>query len=274
MDWKKLLYDIISSVAHWVTTSGIRLVIALILMFISFKIINKLSRRIAKSGDTGKIDKTISKVLSYLSKIGLKILVAIVLVGFVGIDTSGIAALVASLGVGAGLALNGALSNMAGGILIIVTRPFKVDDYIETDGYSGTVEDIHITYTRLCTPDNKVVYVPNGTLSTSTIINYSEKETRRVDFKFSISYSEDFERVKKIVYDICASHKLVLDSPEINVRVSEHGKSSITVVARCWTKSSDYWTVNFDILEEVKKTFDKEGIVIPYDQIDVHVKND
>ena len=107
--------------------------------------------------------------------------------GYLGIDTSGLTALVTSLGVCAGLAVNGALSNLAGGVLIIFTRPFKVDDYIETDGYSGTVEDIHITYTRLCTPDNKVVYVPNGTLSTSTIINYSEKETRRVDFKFSIS---------------------------------------------------------------------------------------
>ena len=174
----------------------------------------------------------------------------------------------------AGLALNGALSNLAGGVLIILTRPFRVDDFIDAQGYSGTVEDIHITCTKLRTPDNKVVYVPNGALSSGTIVNYSEKDTRRVDFTFSIGYGDDFEKAKNTVMNILSSHELVLDDPAPMVRVSEHGASSINLVARGWVKSSDYWTVNFDVIEAVKAAFDKEGIEIPFNQLDVHVKND
>ena len=204
----------------------------------------------------------------------MKCLIAICLIGFVGIDTSGLAALVVSLGACVGLALNGALSNLAGGILIIVTRPFRVDDYIEAQGYSGTVEDIHITTTKLRTPDNKMVYIPNGPLSSGTIVNYSIKDTRRVDFTFSIGYGDDFEKAKRIVKDICTSHELVLEDPAPFVRMSSHGESSINITARVWVKSEDYWTVNFDVLEAVKTAFDKEGIEIPYNQLDVHVKND
>jgi small conductance mechanosensitive channel len=203
----------------------------------------------------------------------MKIVITICLVGYVGIDTSGLAALVTSFGVCIGLAVNGAVANLAGGVVIILTRPFKVDDFIEAQGYSGTVEDIRITCTRIRTGDNKVVYVPNGALSAGTIVNYSEKETRRVDFTFSIGYGDDFEKAKKIITDICMAHELVLKEEPILVRVSEHGASSINIVARVWVNSGDYWTVNFDIIEAVKTAFDKEGIEIPYNQIDVHVKN-
>jgi small conductance mechanosensitive channel len=148
-----------------------------------------------------------------------------------------------------------------------------VDDFIEAQGYSGTVEDIHITTTKIRTGDNKVVYIPNGPLSSGTIVNYSVKDTRRVDFTFSIGYSDDYEKAKKIVMDILTSHELTLDDPAPMVRVSAHGASSIDLVARVWVKSNDYWTVNFDILEAVKTAFDKEGIEIPFNQLDVHVKN-
>jgi small conductance mechanosensitive channel len=222
-----------------------------------------------------KHDKTIAKVLNYIIKVGAKILVVICLVGYLGIDTSGLTALVTSLGVCAGLAVNGALSNLAGGILIIFTRPFKLDDYIEVEGsVAGTVEDIQIVCTKLRTPDNKTIYVPNGTLSNSNIINYSEKPTRRVDFDFSISYENDFEAAKAIVTEICASHSLVLSDPAPMVRVASHGQSSVDLTARVWVNNNDYWTVRFDILEAVKAAFDKNGISIPYNQLDVHVKKD
>ncbi len=257
----------------WASNTGIKVIVALLLLIITFKIINKIGRKIEKRGETGKLDKTLAKTFAYIFKIGMKCIVAISLIGYVGIDTSGLAALVASLGVCAGLALNGALSNLAGGVLIILTRPFRVDDFIEAQGYSGVVEDIHITCTRIRTGDNKVVYIPNGALSSGSIVNYSEKETRRVDFTFSIGYGDDFEKAKSIVMDILENHELTLDDPAPMVRVSAHGASSIDLVARAWANSGDYWTVNFDVLEAVKAAFDKEGIEIPFNQLDVHVKN-
>ena len=274
MDWNQVLNNLLNTVINWGTTAGLRLVIALVLMFVSFKIVNAISRKINKSGEKGKLDKTLARTFAYIFKLAMKCLIAICLIGFVGIDTSGLAALVVSLGACVGLALNGALSNLAGGILIIITRPFRVDDFIEAQGHSGTVEDIHITATKLRTPDNKVVFIPNGPLSSGTIVNYSLKDTRRVDFTFSIGYGDEFEKAKAIVMDICTSHALVLDDPAPFVRVSYHGASSIDIVTRVWVKSDDYWTVNFDILEAVKAAFDKEGIEIPFNQLDVHVKND
>ena len=273
MDWTQVLNNILNTVIGWATTAGLRLLIALVLLFISFKVVNFVARRIEKSGDNGKLDKTLARTFAYIFRLGLKCLIAICLVGFVGIDTSGLAALVVSLGACIGLALNGALSNLAGGILIIITRPFRVDDFIEAQGHSGPVEDIHITTTKIRTVDNKVVYIPNGPLSSGTIVNYSVKDTRRVDFTFSIGYSDDFEKAKGIVMDILTSHELALKDPEPMVRVTAHGASSIDLVARVWVKSADYWTVNFDVLEAVKTAFDKEGIEIPFNQLDVHVKN-
>lgn len=263
---------ITDTLLNWCLNTGIKLLIALVVLFISFRIVTVISRKIAKKGDKDKYDKTVMKTLAYLFNIGLKVVIAICLVGYVGIDTSGLTALVASFGVCIGLAVNGALSNVAGGVLIIVTRPFRIDDFIEAQGVCGTVEDIHMVCTKLRTPDNKVVYLPNGALSSGNIINYSEKDTRRVDFTFSIAYDADFEKAKAIVLDLLVNHELTLDDPAPFVRVSEHGASSINITARAWVKSADYWTVNFDTIEAVKKTFDENGIEIPFDQLDVHVK--
>lgn len=265
------------TVLSWCLNTGIKIIIALVLLIVSFRLINVFSRRLEtklKSG--GRHDKTIVKVLTYMGKIAAKAVVIICLVGYLGIDTSGLTALVTSLGVCAGLAVNGALSNLAGGVIIIFTRPFKLDDYIEVEGsgIAGTVEDIQIVCTKLRTPDNKTIYVPNGTLSNSNIINYSEKDTRRIDFTFSIDYSNDVEKAKAIVMAICSSHKLVLSDPEPFVRVSRYAESSVDVVARVWVNSGDYWTVHFDILEAVRAAFDENNITIPFNQLDVHIKKD
>lgn len=270
--------EILAALGDWIGNTAfpalIKIVIALLVIFITFKIINAISRKIEKTGESGKLDKTIAKTFAYIFKIGLKILVGVCMIGYVGIDTSGLAALITSLGVCAGLALNGALSNLAGGVMIILTRPFRVDDYIEAQGYSGTVEEIRIVSTKIRTPDNKVIYIPNGALSSGSIVNYSEKDTRRVDFTFSVSYSTDFEKAKAIVRAICEEHELVLKDPAPYCRVSKHAASSIDITARVWVNSGDYWTVNADIIEAVKLAFDKEGIEIPFDQLDVHVKQD
>ena len=268
------LAGFLDALISWCLNTGLKLVIARVVMFVSFRIVNLIARKIEHRGSDARFDKTLMRTLAYIVKVGAKIVILTCLIGYVGIDTSGLAALVASLGVCAGLAVNGALSNLAGGVLIIVTRPFKIDDYIEAQGVSGTVEDIHIVCTKIRTPDNKVVYVPNGTLSNGNIINYSEKPTRRVDLSVSVAYDSDVELVKNIVRDILTAHELTLDEPECFVRVAQHGESALIITARVWCESDNYWTVNYDVIESVKRAFDENGIKIPYSQLDVHVKND
>ena len=272
-DGSHWLDSAISALSGWVLNTGIKIIVSLVVLTVCFRIIKRITRRITKKGESGKYDKTITKTLAYVFSIAAKTLVIVSIIRYLGIDTSGITALIASLGVCVGLAVNGAVSNLAGGVIILVTRPFKVDDYIEAQGVSGTVEDIHMICTKIRTPDNKVIYVPNGSLANGNIINYSEKDTRRLDVKFSIAYESDYEKAKALIWDVVTSHELVLSDPTPFVRMTEHADSAITITARVWTKNSDYWTVNFDLLESVKKVLDDNGIEIPYNQLDVHVKN-
>lgn len=265
------------SVKNWLMTTGIKVLISIVILLISFYIINKISKAIARKSrnleSQGKVDKTLYRALSHITRIVLKVLVVVAIVGYLGFDTSGISALIASLGVGIGLAVNGALSNFAGGVLLLITRPFKVDDYIETCGYSGTVEDIFICYTKIITPDGKKVYLPNGKLSTSEIVNYTENGLRRVDFDFSIAYNADFDKACELIKEIADNEPLVLKLPAGMVRMSAHGDSAIVIAAKFWCKTADYWTVYFNVLEAVKKAFDANGIEIPFNQLDVHVRN-
>ncbi len=274
MDWQQIW----QTVQEWLTNTGIKILVAIVILIISFTIINWLSKRIAKRGkkleDTKKVDKTIYRTLSYVIKIGLKILVVIGLIGYLGINTGGITALIASLGVGVGMAVNGTLSNLAGGVLILITRPLKVDDYIAACGYEGTVEDVLICHTKLRTSDNKVVYLPNGKLSSSEIVNYSEKDMRRVDIVFSVSYADDFEKAKTVILEVAKNNPLVLNDPAPSVRMSAQSESSIDLTAKIWCKNDDYHALKADMLENVKIAFDNNGISIPYPQLDVHVKKD
>ena len=263
-----------SSIGSWCVNTGIKILVSIVILLVTFRVITVIARKIQKKGDIEKYDKTVMRTIAYVFNIGMKILVAICLVGYLGINTSGLTALVTSLGVCFGLAVNGALSNLAGGILLLVTRPFRVDDFIEAQGVSGTVEDIHMVNTKIRTTDNKVIYLPNGALSTGNIINYSEKPFRRVDFVFSIGYTADYEKAREIIMNILTSHELTLDDPAPYVRMGAHSASSIDINARAWAKNSDYWTVYPDVIEKVKAEFDKNGIEIPFNQLDVHVKND
>ena len=221
-----------------------------------------------------KLDKTLVSTILYVLRVALKLIVLIGFVGYLGIDTSGIAALLTTLGVGVGLAVNGALSNLAGGALLIITRPFRIDDYIEAQGYSGTVEDIHITQTRVRTPDNKVIYIPNGVLSSGTIVNYSEKDTRRVDVAFFVDRSADLGLAKSVALGVIEEHASVLKYPEPFIRASAYEKGEIKLSVRVWVKSEDYWSVYFDVFERVREELEKNGIAIPCEHINVHIKND
>lgn len=271
------LQEILKSLQSWALNTGVKLIISIVILVISFIVINKLKKIIekkilnanAKKGHD--LNHTLVRSLSYFCGVLLKVLVVLMLVGYLGIDTSAVSALIASLGVGVGLAVNGTVSNLAGGVLLIITHPFRDGDYIAANGYEGTVEDIFICNTKLRTSDNKVVYLPNGKLSTSEIVNYSEKPIRRVDLIFSISYSDDFEKAEKIILDLIAKHPLTLDDPAPRARVKAHGESSINLTVGAWCKTEDYWSVYFDLNEQVKKAFDENGIEIPFPQVDVHL---
>lgn len=274
MDWNKIK----ETVLGWLTTTGIKILVALLILIVAFTLINRISKQIEKRNrkqeETKHVDKTVYRTLGYIAKIGLKILVVLSLVAYLGIDTGAITALIASLGVGVGLAVNGTLSNLAGGMLLLFTRPFKDGDYIAANGYEGYVEDIFICNTKIRTNDNKIVYLPNGKLSTSEIVNYTEKNTRRVDLTYSISYADDFEKAEQIVKDVAAANPKILQEPAPKARITAHSASSIDLFCPVWCKTEDYWDVLFDMNEQIKKAFDLNGISIPFNQMDVHVKND
>lgn len=274
MDWQQIWTDI----QGWLANTGIKIVIAVILFILGFIFINWLSKKIEKHGKkvekSKHIDTTVYRTLSYLTKIALKILLILSLVAYLGIDTSAITALIASLGVGVGLAINGTLSNLAGGILLLFTRPFKDGDYISANGFEGIVEDIFICNTKIRTYDNKVIYLPNGKLSTSEIVNFTENSTRRVDLNYSISYSDDFEKAENVVKQVADSNQKVLKDPAPKARITRHDPNGITLFCAVWCKTEDYWDVLFDMNEQVKKAFDENGITIPFGQLDVHITND
>ena len=182
------LEEILSTILTWLSTEGVKLLIGAIVLFIAFKIINLIAKKFKRAMEKKNRDKTITKVGYSIIRKGGKLLVFLGFLGYVGIDTAGIGSIIASLGVGVGLAVQGSLSNLAGGLIILLMRPFRIGDYIEAQGEGGTVEDIQIFYTYIVTPDNKVIMIPNGSLANGNIRNYSTKEFRRVDFEFSISY--------------------------------------------------------------------------------------
>ena len=261
------------SILNWLTTTGIRIVIALIVLWVAFRIINAIAKKIGKKLEAdGKLDKTIARTCVSAGRVLAKVLVVMALVGYLGIDTSGVAALIASLGVAVGLAVNGALGNVAGGVLLLVTRPFKVDDYVEVAGYAGTVEAIHLCATKLVTLDNRVVYIPNGTASTSNIVNYSEKDLRRVDLTFAVAYGSDFEKAKQILMELMTRHEKVLQDPAPFVRVCTQSGGTVELVTRAWCANGNYWDVYFDLLEQSKSALQAAGIAMPHQQVDVHIQ--
>ena len=265
------LVELLQTVAGWLMQNGIKLIIGLIILFIAFKVVNFIAKRLQRRLDKKNVDKTIANVTVKALKIVLKIMVFLLFLGYVGIETAGIGTIIGSVSVCIGLAVQGSLSNFAGGIVILVMRPFKLGDFIEAQGHSGTVTDIKMFYTYLNTPDNKVVMIPNGTLGNGDIINYSKEEERRVDLVFSVDYSTDLKLAKEIIEREIENHQLILKDKGYFVRLGEMAASSLDIKTRVWVKNADYWTVYFDLLENVKKKFDENNISVPFNQLDVHI---
>jgi len=267
VDWQALGNHIV----QWATTVGVKLIIGLVLLFILFKVTNFLAKRLRKRMVKRGVDKTITSVVYQVITIGFKIVWILLFLGLIGVQTASIGSMIASVGVAIGLAIQGSLSNLAGGIMIVVTRPFKVGDFIQAQGQSGTVEDIRFFYTHLVTPDNKSILIPNGILSSGVIVNVNAKPERRVDEVFSISYDADYSKAVRLITKVINDNQLVLKNHDIFVRMSAHSESSIDITTRVWVKSEDYWAVHFYLLEEVKKAFDKANIEIPYNKLDVNL---
>ena len=251
----------------------IEVVVVFIALIILCKIVDVITKRMKKRMIKRNVEKTIVQVVYYLSNKIVKLLLLLMAIGFLGIDTTSVAGLITAAGLGVSLAVQGTLSNFAGGILILFLRPFKVDDYIECQGTGGTVEDIRIFYTHLKTPDNKVVLIPNGSLIGGNVINYSTKPTRRVDFTFAIDYEEDFKKAQSLILELCEKHPLILKDPAPTVRISAWAESSINLSCKVWANNSDYWTVTFDMLETVYDEFNKAGIKIPYNQLEISYRD-
>lgn len=257
---------------EWVITRGVNVFFGIIFLSIGWKVINKTLKRIRRILESKNADQTITRFLDNVMNVTLKTVLIIIILQYIGVNLTGLTTIVASAGVALSLALKGSLANLAGGVIILVARPFNVGDFIETTEHSGVVEKISIFYTYLVTFDNKQILIPNGILTDSSIVNYSSKEIRRVDITFSVSYEEDVIRVKNVLINILKKNELVLEEPEFFVGISMHGDSAINFIVKAWCKTEDYWTVYYDLLETVKIKFDEEGISIPYPQMDLHVK--
>lgn len=262
----------------WLENTGIKIVIAIVVLIISFIIIDFISRRITRRLNKKKADKhadrTVLKTINNIVRVALKVLVVIVLANQIGIDVTAITAVIMSAGIGLGMAFNGALSNFSGGILILMTRPFKLDDFICALDKEGTVEEIRVCHTKIKTPDNKTIYLPNGLLSTTTIINYTEKGTRRLDLVFPISYTENVNKAREIAENTYLNNENVLTEFEHKVVIEALSSSSVDIKVIVWVKSENYKNTQYELTESIKNAFDAEGIEIPFNQLDVHLKND
>lgn len=251
------------------------IVVALLIWFIGKKLI-KLVLKVAKRAmEKGKVDEGVQSFLMSLVRIALYAILIVVLVGTVGIETSSIAAMFASAGVAIGLALQGSLSNFAGGVLILILKPFKIGDYIVAKGLEGTVVSIDIFYTKLLTVDNRLVVLPNGSLSNSDLVNVSHEPTRRVDLVASVDYGSDIKKVKAILFDIGSNLEYSFEDEghPVQVYVNSYEASSIDLGLRFWVNAEDYWTAKWEATEQIKEKFDAAGISIPFNQLDVMIKN-
>ncbi len=248
-----------------------KVLLALITLVVGLWIIKGITKVLKKALARKEIDVSLQGFLFSLVGIGLKILLFISVISMLGIQMTSFIAILGAAGLAVGLALQGSMSNFAGGVLILLFKPYKVGDFIDAQGYAGTVAAIQIFNTILKTPDNKTIIIPNGDLSNGSITNFSTESQRRVDFTFGIGYDDDFEKAKAIIQKLIEQNQDILKDPEPFLRVAELADSSVNIVARVWVKAEHYWDVNFYMIENVKLEFDKNGISIPYPQQDVHL---
>jgi small conductance mechanosensitive channel len=253
---------------------GIKFAVAIVIVFVGKLVAKLISATTAKILAHRGVD---TAVISFLSSIiyGIAFFIAIIAaISHLGFNTSSLVAIVGAAGLAIGLALQGSLSNFASGVLLILFKPFKNGDFVEVAGVAGIVEEIHIFSTKFRTGDNKTVILPNGSITSSSITNYSTKPTRRIDLVIGVSYDADLAKTRAILREVAEKHENVLKNEAVTIGVSELADSSVNLVVRPWVKSGDYWPTYFDLLEQIKVALDENGIEIPYPQLSLHTQKD
>lgn len=250
---------------------GSKLLIALLILVVGRWLVKKIQRLACTIMEKRQVEASLYSFVRSLISITLNFILVITIISVLGIETSSFIALFASAGVAIGMALSGTLQNFAGGVMILLFKPFKVGDTIEALGQSGKVKEIQIFNTLITTPDNKQIIIPNGGLSTGITKNYSKEPTRRVDWEFGIGYGDSYDKAKAVIEKLLASDERILKEPARFIALTSLGESSVNIVVRAWVNAPDYWDVFFGLNEKVYKTFTEEGLNIPFPQLDVHV---
>ena len=264
-DWLPIL------VKQYLVPLGIKIVVAIIVLIIGRWCIKLVKKWLANGLMRKHADPTLHSFFSNLVSVVLNFILIILIISILGVNTSSLVALLASAGLAIGMALSGTLQNFAGGVIIILLRPFKVGDFISAQGQEGIVKEIQIFNTIILTMDNKVIHIPNGILSTGVMTIFTKEEKRRVDWTFSISYGDDYDKAKSVLVGLCKADERILKDPEPFVEIVNLSNSSVDLRVRAWVKSADYWAVFFKMNEMVYKTLPKEGLHFPFPQLDVHV---
>lgn len=244
---------------------------ALVTLIVGLWLIAVISKAIRKQFEKRQMDASLRGFLNSMINITLKLMLFISVIGMVGIQMTSFIAVLGAAGLAVGMALSGTLQNFAGGVMILIFKPFKAGDYIEAQGHAGIVNEIQIFNTILKSPDNKTIIIPNGGLATGSMVNYSSEPRRRVDFTFGIGYGDDVDLARKVLNGIISGDERILKDPAPFIAVSELADSSVNLVVRVWAEATNYWGIYFDLTEKVYKTFAKEGLNIPFPQMDVHV---
>ncbi len=267
---------VLDRLIDWGIDAGKNIIGAILIFIIGRFIIKQINRLVSKILKRRKLEVSVETFLKSLLSILLNLVLAFAIISKLGIETTSIAALLASAGVAVGMALSGNLSNFAGGLIILVFKPFKVGDYIDTEtaDVSGTVKEIQIFHTVLATLDNKIIYVPNGVLSSSAITNYSKQNMRRAEWIIGIEYGEDVDKVKGVLEELIEADTRILKDPAPLVALKALSASSVDIVVRAWAKSEDYWSVYFDMNKKIYDTFNRKGIGFPFPQLTVHQAKD
>ena len=256
-----------------VMTYGPKLIGAIVVLIVGMWVISILRSALRKRFEKRNVDPSLRGFLNSIIGIGLKIMLWIAVIGMMGVQMTSFIAILGAVGLAVGMALSGTLQNFAGGVMILLFKPFKVGDYITAQGHSGSVNEIQIFNTILKTPDNKTIIIPNGGLSTGSMINYSAEPKRRVDFTFGIAYGDNVDKAREVLLKLIkADERIINDPAEPFIVVGELADSSVNLIVRVWAEAKNYWGIYFDLHEKVYKTFEKEGLNIPFPQMDVHVQ--
>ncbi|MCW8864737.1 MAG: mechanosensitive ion channel [Colwellia sp.] len=266
--------EIVNQMTQMTLLYGPKLLGAIVVWVIGGWIIGAIGRGVEKALNKSKTDPSLMPFLMGIVNGLLRIMLVITVLGMLGIEMTSFIAILGAAGLAVGMALSGTLQNFAGGVMILIFKPFKVGDVIEAQGYTGSVAQIQIFNTIMKTPDNKTIIIPNGGLSTSSMVNYSTEATRRVDWTVGIAYGDDADKAREVIKRLCDEDSRILKDPELFIAVSALADSSVNFAVRAWVNAPDYWGVYFELNEKIYKTFESEGLNIPYPQMDIHLHKD